>query len=942
MNEQVHRDTDRHTASNGQSSSTATAKQQDLLREDIRHLGRILGQVIREQEGDEVFNLVENARRAAFELHRGDGDIEKLTGLFRDIDPAEASPVIRAFTHFALLANLAEDLHEELGIEASLDAGDPPQDSTLEATWQKLRDAEVSSSAIADMMDHIEVVPVLTAHPTETRRRTVFDVQKHITAAMRRRHEIQAAPLNARTADRLAEIDADIRRRILTLWQTALIRMNRPDIRDEVEVGLRYYQLSLLEAVPQINRDVVKHLRQLGGNKLPANPTIRMGSWIGGDHDGNPYVTEDTLRYASDRAAGTILRHYFSQLHLLERELSLSDRLTKVTVDLVALASRGHNDVPNREDEPYRRAVHGIRGRVAATAVNFFDESIIEGDWSEFTPYDSAEELLDELSIIDDSLRSSHDDLIADHRLRDLMDSVEVFGFHLYSIDIRQNSDSHEEILTELFSAAGVVDNYAALKEADKVELLTKELQSSRPLISTSTNLSEATARELGIMRAASRAVRKYGRDAVPHCIISMCTSVSDLLEPMILLKEVGLIRPNGSQPTGSVDVIPLFETIEDLQAGADVLRAAWDIPVYRAYVSARGDLQEVMLGYSDSNKDGGYFAANWALYDAEVAIVAAAKDNDIRLRLFHGRGGTVGRGGGPSYEAILAQPSGAVQGSVRITEQGEIISAKYGHPAAARRNLAALVSATIESTLLDVDDLKNPSRAHEIMSEISDLSREAYSKLMHEDPGFIDFFTSSTPVDEIGSLNIGSRPTSRKQTQTISDLRAIPWVLSWSQQRSMVPGWFGVGSALQEWIGEDEDGSRLAELRQLNEIWPFFNSVLSNMAQVMSKADLNLARAYASLCQDKADGERIYSIIKAEFDLTLEMFLKVTGYKHLLEDNPLLRRSVDMRFPYLMPLNIIQLEMLRRYRAGDNRDKVRRGIQLTMNGLATALRNSG
>ena len=410
----------------------------------------------------------------------------------------------------------------------------------------------------------------------------------------------------------------------------------------------------------------------------------------------------------------------------------------------------------------------------------------------------------------------------------------------------------------------------------------------------------------------------------------------------MILLKEVGLIRPNGSQPTGSVDVIPLFETIEDLQAGADVLRAAWDIPVYRAYVSARGDLQEVMLGYSDSNKDGGYFAANWALYDAEVAIVAAAKANDIRLRLFHGRGGTVGRGGGPSYEAILAQPSGAVQGSVRITEQGEIISAKYGHPAAARRNLAALVSATIESTLLDVDDLKNPARAHEIMSEISDLSREAYSKLMHEDPGFIDFFTSSTPVDEIGSLNIGSRPTSRKQTQTISDLRAIPWVLSWSQQRSMVPGWFGVGSALQEWIGEDEDGSRLAELRQLNEDWPFFNSVLSNMAQVMSKADLNLARAYASLCQDKADGERIYGIIKAEFDLTLEMFLKVTGYKHLLEDNPLLRRSVDMRFPYLMPLNIIQLEMLRRYRAGDNRDKVRRGIQLTMNGLATALRNSG
>lgn len=940
MSNQVHKDTDSRASTDEKHSSSAQPK--DLLWEDIRHLGRILGQVIREQEGDEVFNLVENARRAAFELHRGDGDVETLTGLFRDIDPVDANPVIRAFTHFALLANLAEDLHEELGIERALDAGEPPRDSTLEATWQKLREAKVPHSDIAAMMENIEVVPVLTAHPTETRRRTVFDVQKHITAAMRRRHEIQAAPLNARTADRLAEIDADIRRRILTLWQTALIRMNRPDIRDEVEVGLRYYQLSLLEAVPQINRDVVKHLRQLGGDNLPANPTIRMGSWIGGDHDGNPYVTEETLRYASDRAAGTILRHYLAQLHSLERELSLSDRLTKVTVDLVALASRGHNDVPNRVDEPYRRAIHGIRGRVAATAVNFFGESIIEGDWSVFEPYENADELLEELAIVDSSLRSSHDDLIADHRLRDLIAAVEVFGFHLYSIDIRQNSDSHEEILTELFAAAGVTDNYAGLKEADKVELLTKELQSSRPLVSANADLSEPTARELGIMRAAARAVRKYGDNAVPHCIISMCTSVSDLLEPMILLKEVGLIRPNGANPTGTIDVIPLFETIEDLQAGAGVLRDAWSIPFYRAYVAARGNLQEVMLGYSDSNKDGGYFAANWALYDAETAIVAAAKDNDIRLRLFHGRGGTVGRGGGPSYEAILAQPDGAVQGSVRITEQGEIISAKYGHPASARRNLAALVSATIESTLLDVEGLKNPARAHEVMSEISDLSREVYSKLMHEDPGFIDFFTSSTPVDEIGSLNIGSRPTSRKQTKTISDLRAIPWVLSWSQQRSMVPGWFGVGSALQAWIGEDEDGSRLAELRQLNEEWPFFNSVLSNMAQVMSKADMHLARAYAGLCKNADDGERIYKIIEAEFELTRKMFLKVTGYDTLLDDNPLLKRSVDMRFPYLMPLNIIQLEMLRRYRAGDNRDKVRRGIQLTMNGLATALRNSG
>ena len=921
----------------------ATRKTSDeTLRDDIRHLGRILGDVIREQEGDEVFNLVENARRTAFRLHRGEAEVGELTALFRDIDPVEATPIIRAFTHFALLANLAEDLHEERLVEEGLDAGEAPRDSSLEATWAKLRDARVPGAEIGSMMESAEVVPVLTAHPTETRRRTVFDVQKHIGASMRARHEVINAPRTARTEAKLEALDLEIRRRIMTLWQTALIRMNRPDIRDEVEVGLRYYQLSLLETVPKLNRDVAAMMRELGGDDVPENPVVRMGSWIGGDHDGNPYVTEDVVRYATDRAAGTILRHYVKQLHSLERELSFSDRLTQVSVDLVELANRGQNDVPNRVDEPYRRAVHGIRGRVAATAISRLGASVVEGDWSCHEPYSSVEEMRADLDVVEASLRRSHDDLIADHRLADIQGATDVFGFHLYSLDLRQNSESHEDILTELFRLSGVAEDYRSLPERRRVEILTRELTSARPLVPRGVELSEVTARELGIMRAAADAVEAYGPEVVPHCIISMCSSVSDLLEPMILLKEVGLISVEDGAPTGTVDVIPLFETIEDLQAGASVLREAWDVPLYRRYVASRGDLQEVMLGYSDSNKDGGYFAANWALYDAETAIAAVAREEGVRLRLFHGRGGTVGRGGGPSYEAILAQPKGAVQGSVRITEQGEIISAKYGHPVTARRNLEALVAATIESTLLDLEDLDDQGRAYDVMSEISELSRDAYAALMHDDPGFIEFFETSTPVGEIGSLNIGSRPSSRKQTTSISDLRAIPWVLAWSQQRSMVPGWFGVGTALNEWVGEDPDGSRLAELRELNESWPFFNSVLSNMAQVMSKSDLHLAKLYADLVSDREVADRIFSRIREEYELTLEMFLKVTGYSTLLEDNPLLARSVDMRFPYLMPLNAIQLEMLRRYRAGDSRDKVRRGIQLTMNGLATALRNSG
>lgn len=930
----------------GMNVSHSAAGADDLLREDIRHLGRILGEVIREQEGDEVFDLVESARRTAFRLHRGEGGIDELTGLFRDIDPDDASPVIRAFTHFALLANLAEDLHEERLLDRALDAGRPAPDSSLEATWAKLAAAgEDAAAAAAGLLAGGEVVPVLTAHPTETRRRTVFDAQKHIAAAMRARHRVQAAPATARTDARLAELDLEIRRRVITLWQTALIRVNRPDIRDEIEVGLRYYQLSLLETVPAVNREVRRGLRRAAGGaaaEAPARPMLRMGSWIGADHDGNPYVTAGTIEYAADRAAGTILRHYLDELADLERELSLSDRLGTVSVDLVALAAAGRNDIPSRVDEPYRRAVHGIRGRIAATAERLLGAAAPAAGAAGFEPYPDAAAFRAELDVVEASLRAGRDDIIADHRLARLQDAVDAFGFHLHSLDLRQNSESHEAILAELFALAGVHPDYAALDEGERVALLTRELSTARPLVPRDAELSEATARELGIVRAAAAAARAYGAEMVPRSIISMCGSVSDLLEPMILLKEAGLITMGPEGPAGAVDVIPLFETIEDLRAGAEVLRAAWALPLYRGYVAGRGDLQEVMLGYSDSNKDGGYFAANWALYDAELKLSAVSAEHGIALRLFHGRGGTVGRGGGPSYEAILAQPPGAVGGRVRITEQGEIISAKYGHPEAARRNLEALVAATIEATALGVGEPPRPERAHAVMAEIAELSRTAYASLMHEDPGFIEFFETSTPVAEIGALNIGSRPSSRKQTSSISDLRAIPWVLSWSQQRSMVPGWFGVGSALRDWLGEDPDGARLAELRRLYRDWPFFASVLSNMAQVMAKADMDLAGLYADLVPDREVAERIRGRLRAEFELTREMFLAVTGQSGLLDDNPLLARSVDMRFPYLMPLNVIQLEMLRRYRAGDNRDRVHRGIQLTMNGLATALRNSG
>lgn len=947
----------------------------DRVREDIHYLGTLLGEVIREQEGEETFQLVELARRKAFTITHGSNDLADLVELFRGTTAEAARPVVRAFSLFALLANLVEDLNDEEAEKLLRYAGQAAPDSTLESTWEKLARAGVGDAEISQALTHAQVAPVLTAHPTETRRRTVFDVQKHIAAHMRTRHLLTEAPPHALTMAQLKEIDSAIKLQITLLWQTALIRQARPQLEDEVEVGLRYYGLSLLEAIPEINRAVAQHLAEDFQVANPVRAIIKPGSWIGGDHDGNPFVTGTTVTYACDRAASTVLRYYEKQLHELEHQLSLSDRLATATDALYALAELGHNDIPSRVDEPYRRAVHGLRGRIIATKAKLIGADTVAGTWFvAHEPYPSAQAFLADLKVIDQSLRAGHDEIVASDKLARIISAVETFGFNLYSLDLRQNSESNEQVVSELFRQAGVSEDYAALDEAAKIELLSRELSHARPLVSPHhAPFSEETERELGIYRAAADAVHRFGPAMVPHCIISMATSVSDVLEPMIIAKEVGLIHAqSGGGISGTMDIIPLFETIEDLNAGARILEQLWSTPIYRAYLDQRGGLQEVMLGYSDSNKDGGYFAANWALFDAERDIVAVASSHQVSLRLFHGRGGTVGRGGGPSYDAILAQPQGAVRGAVRITEQGEIISAKYGTPATAVKNLEALVSATLEASLLPMNELSNPERAYQIMSEISALSQAKYRSLMHDDPGFISYFKQSTPVEEIGSLNIGSRPASRKQTKSISDLRAIPWVLAWSQSRAMLPGWFGVGTALKEWIGEDT--ARAAELQELYRTWPFFNSMMSNMAQVMAKADMQLTRLYADLVEDQATARRISDTISEEYTLTLEMFYVVTGQDRLLADNPALERSTLSRFPYLVPLNIIQLELLRQLRAAStepeasastepeasastekeavNReaaeeqaeklDKIGRVIQLTMNGLATALRNSG
>ncbi|GFG49211.1 phosphoenolpyruvate carboxylase [Mycolicibacterium agri] len=904
------------------------------MREDIRLLGAILGDTVREQNGAEVFDLVERARVESFRVRRSEIDRAELAEMFDGIEARRAIPVIRAFTHFALLANVAEDIHRERRRAIHVAAGEPPQDSSLAATYLKLDKADLNSATVARTLTGALVSPVITAHPTETRRRTVFDTQHRITELMRLRLHGHAHTADGR------DIETELRRHILTLWQTALIRLSRLKIQDEIETGLRYYPAAFLEVIPKVNADVRTALQARWPDaELLTEPILRPGSWIGGDRDGNPNVTADVVRLATSSAAYTALAHYFGEIAGLEEELSMSARLVKVSGELAALADACHE--PVRADEPYRRALRVIHGRLTATAREILDRQPEHELDLGLQRYETPADLLADLDVVDASLRANGSAVLADDRLARLREAVRTFGFHLCGLDMRQNSEVHEEVVAELLAWAGVHPDYRSLPEPDRVELLASELSTRRPLIGDGAELSELARKELDICAAAARAVNVFGPLAVPHYIISMCQSVSDMLEAAVLLKEVGLLDAARPEPYHPVAVVPLFETIDDLQRGASILEAALAVPLYRTLVAARGDSQEVMLGYSDSNKDGGYLAANWALYRAELDLVKSARRTGIRLRLFHGRGGTVGRGGGPSYDAILAQPPGAVNGSLRLTEQGEVIAAKYAEPRIAHRNLETLLAATLEASLLDVEGLGDDAgHAYEVMDDLAARAHRAYAELVHDTPGFVDYFTASTPVGEIGALNIGSRPTSRKPTTSIADLRAIPWVLAWSQSRVMLPGWYGTGTAFEEWTTE-RDG-RLAVLQDLYRRWPFFSTVLSNMAQVMAKSDMGLAARYAELVDDEALRRRVFDKIVAEHERTIRMHRLITGHDDLLADNPALARSVFNRFPYLEPLNHLQVELLRRYRRGEDDELVQRGILLTMSGLATALRNSG
>ena len=921
------------------------------LVEDIRLLGRILGDVIRVQEGAEAYELVEQIRKLSVAFRRdADQEADKaLKKLLKSLPGDRAVSVIRAFTYFSHLANLAEDRHH-IRRRAIHERAGHTQEGSIDVALQRLRWAGITPRSISDMLATSYVSPVLTAHPTEVQRKSILDAERDIAHLLTERDAIKAraaavnAAKDALTPKELAANELQMRARVMQLWQTRLLRFTKLTVADEIENALSYYEATFLREIPKLYAELEQ--------ALPGQPVasfLRMGQWIGGDRDGNPNVTAQTLQHALTRQSEVALRHYLTEVHYLGGELSLSAMLVPFDADMLALAAKSPDLNEHRQDEPYRRALTGIYARLAATLKELTGGDAARHAVAPQNPYAKAEEFLADLRTIEVSLYGHHAEAVAAQRLHPLIRAVEVFGFHLATVDLRQSSDKHEEVVSELLTTARIEKNYKNLDEHAKQALLLGLLNDARSLRIPSHSYSAHTTSELAIFEMARRMLHSFGRQAIRHYIISHTETVSDLLEVLLLQKEVGLMRGTlDSEARNDLIVVPLFETIEDLRNAAPIMRDFYALPGVAALVQRSGGEQDIMLGYSDSNKDGGIFTSNWELYRAEIALVELfdklKNSHGITLRMFHGRGGTVGRGGGPSYQAILAQPPGTVRGQIRLTEQGEVIGSKYANPEIGRRNLETLVAATLEATLLQ--PTKPASRAFlDAAAELSEASMGAYRSLVYETPGFTDYFFGATPLKELAQLNIGSRPASRKALEKIEDLRAIPWGFSWGQCRLTLPGWLGFGSAVAAYLDKPEASERKAALALLQKMyrqWPFFRTLLSNMDMVLAKSDLALASRYAELVSDTRLRKKIFAAIEAEWHRTVDALTQITGEKNRLASNPALDRSIRHRFPYIDPLHHLQVELIRRYREGKADERVQRGIHISINGIAAGLRNTG
>ncbi|HFV2754414.1 TPA: phosphoenolpyruvate carboxylase [Streptococcus pneumoniae] len=885
-----------------------------VVQEEVLILTELLEDITKNMLAPETFEKIIQLKELSTQE-----DYQGLNRLVTSLSNDEMVYISRYFSILPLLINISEDvdLAYEINHQNNID-----QDylGKLSTTIKLVAEKENA----VEILEHLNVVPVLTAHPTQVQRKSMLDLTNHINSLLRKYRDVKLGLINK---DKWYN---DLRRYIEIIMQTDMIREKKLKVTNEITNAMEYYNSSFLKAVPHLTTEY-KRLAQAHGLNLKQAKPITMGMWIGGDRDGNPFVTAKTLKQSALTQCEVIMNYYDKKIYQLYREFSLSTSIVNVSKQVREMARQSKDNSIYREKELYRRALFDIQSKIQATKTYLIEDEEVG------TRYETANDFYKDLIAIRDSLLENKGESLISGDFVELLQAVEIFGFYLASIDMRQDSSVYEACVAELLKSAGIHSRYSELSEEEKCDLLLKELEEDpRILSATHAEKSELLAKELAIFKTARVLKDKLGDDVIRQTIISHATSLSDMLELAILLKEVGLVDTERAR----VQIVPLFETIEDLDHSEETMRKYLSLSLAKKWIDSRNNYQEIMLGYSDSNKDGGYLSSCWTLYKAQQQLTAIGDEFGVKVTFFHGRGGTVGRGGGPTYEAITSQPLKSIKDRIRLTEQGEVIGNKYGNKDAAYYNLEMLVSAAINRMITQKkSDTNTPNRYEAIMDQVVDRSYDIYRDLVFGNEHFYDYFFESSPIKAISSFNIGSRPAARKTITEIGGLRAIPWVFSWSQSRVMFPGWYGVGSSFKEFINKNPEN--IAILRDMYQNWPFFQSLLSNVDMVLSKSNMNIAFEYAKLCEDE-QVKAIYETILNEWQVTKNVILAIEGHDELLADNPYLKASLDYRMPYFNILNYIQLELIKRQRRGELSSDQERLIHITINGIATGLRNSG
>ena len=919
----------------------------DQLKTSIRLLGDLLGQTIIDQEGQDVFAQEEEIRSLFKAWRQGDENAtQQIDALIPELvsDLPRAQAVLKAFSSYFQLINLAEERQRARILkdrsQAARQSGEP-MDETIARAIKTLAAEGVDAAAMQEILNGMAITPVFTAHPTESKRRTVRQLLGNISELIQR---YNSADNNDHDRDAVRELIHD---HIVLLWQTDETRDRRPTVLDEVRnTGMYFFETVLFDLVPRIYQELESALAdQWPDHEFSVPQLLTYGSWIGGDRDGNPYVTTEVTEEALRAHKATILVRYLYEVDSMYGLLSPSLERADFSQPFLDYLAECMAKVPADEQEtfarfsqePYRQMMIWIFRRLKAT------QKQNEQPWSEIVPddraYGSADDFLSDLLLVRDSLIENKGERLVRGRFERLIRAVKVFGFHLATLDVRQHADLHRQATAEVFARNQTVENYAELDESEKISVLTKEIESPRPWSggeASGDELSDETNQRLQLFRKISQAHQMLGDHSMQTYIISMTEGVSNLLEVLLMLNDAGL--------AGKLDIVPLFETVEDLRAAPEIMANLFNNPVYANHLKQRNGQQQIMIGYSDSNKDGGFLRANWMLFTAQRNLAETCQRHGVVMTLFHGRGGSLGRGGGPANRAILSQPPESVKGRIRVTEQGEVVSSRYSDPEIAHRHLEQLVNAVLRSSgkRLHYDQLE---RWSSIMDEVSSAAHTRYRSLV-ENKYFLEYFQAASPIDLIGQMNIGSRPAHRRATRTLDDLRAIPWVFAWTQSRVGVPSWFGVGSGFETWLSEDEAqrGDRMKELQEMYQQWPFFRTVMGNVHLGLGRADMAISKCYAELAGEEA-GPTIHDLIQTEYELSKGLVLEITGHEDLLDTEPWLQKSIRVRNPYVDPMNRIQVELLKHFRnaADDSQsDALASAILQSVNGIAAGLQSVG